>query len=257
MKGFVWSGVVLNLILLASSFDATAGTRGKVSELATSCNVVGVTHKGTNSHVFAGCCYESIRGAPITLEELFGDQFAPEPNGDEVAIWDVTHQNYTMYMKARDGRFYSTSRGMYVPVDTRVPAGTALWIIRKNPDSVITLMGQMSTRDAITNSLVGGTNYPINMICYPYPAVVSVQDFLNTNHGAQASDDPEKADKLTLWTANGRVDVKLGLKRDGKWHDINGWATNAPSIRVIEATEGVCFQASRPIVWVVNRPYRF
>jgi hypothetical protein len=257
VKGFVLSGIVLSWVFLASSLDATAGDRVKSSDLTTSCNIVGFVNKPTNSHVFAGCCYESIGGGPISLEELLGDQLSPGPDGDKVAIWDVLRQNYTIYMKERDGRFYSTNRDIHDPVDARVPAGTALWLIRKNPDSVISLNGQVTLRDAITNSLVGATNYPVNMICYPYNVNVSVQDFLNASHGAQVSDDPAKADKLTLWNARGLLDVQLGLKGDGKWHDLLGWTTNAPSTRVIEMGEGVCFQASRPIMWVVRRPYRF
>ena len=256
MKGFMKLVIVLSWAFLSASPDVTASAGVKPSDLATSCNMLGFVSKATNLHVFAGCCYESARGGPVSLEELFGNQLAPGPDGDKVAIWDVTQQNYTMYMKAGDGRFYSTSRGMHVPVDTRV-AGTALWIIRKDPDSVITLMGRVPDQAIITNSLVGATNYPVNMICYPYPVPVSVQDFINTSHGAQASDDPAKADKLTLWNARGLPDVRLGLKSDGKWHDLRGWATNAPSTRVIEVSEGVCFQASRPIMWVVNRPGRF
>jgi len=255
MKGFVWMGVVFGWVFLAVAFDATAEVRVKGSDLATTCNIVGFVNKDVNSYVFAGCCYESIstRG-PTSLEELLGDQFTPGPNGDKVAIWDVTNQNYTEYMKAKDGRFYSRSRGMHVQVDTSVPVGTALWIIRKNPDSVITLAGQYSNRAVITNSLVGATNYPANMICYPYPVDMSVQNFINTSHGAQASDDPKKADKLSLWTPKGMHDVQLGLKGDGKWHDLRGWATNAPSTRIIKACEGVCFQASQPITWIVPRP---
>ena len=141
MKRFLWSGLFLSWVFLAASFDATAGARGKASDLATSCNAVGFSIKTTNSHVFVGCCYVSRGDEPISLEELLGDQFTSGPNGDKVAIWDATKQNYFTYEKARDGRFYSTSRGMHVPVDTRVPAGTALWLIRKNPDSVIVLTG--------------------------------------------------------------------------------------------------------------------
>ncbi|MEI8139141.1 MAG: hypothetical protein WCI03_04660 [bacterium] len=256
MKRFIWLGALLSWVFLAGSFDAIAGARVKGSELATTCNIVGFVNKDVNSYVFAGCCYESIsRRGPISLEELLGAQFSPGPDGDKVAMWDVTNQNYTEYMKAKDGRFYSRSRGMHVLVDTSVPVGAALWIIRKNPDSVITLAGQYSARAVITNSLVGATNYPANMICYPYPVDMSVQNFINTSHGAQVSDDPAKADKLTLWNARGLLDVQLGLKGDGKWHVLLGWATNAPSTRVIEMGEGVCFQASRPMMWVVRRPY--
>lgn len=256
MTRSVWLGHVLICTYLASCFNAPAGTGVKRASLATSCNIVGYVYKATNSYVFAGCCYESAMGGAVSLEELFRGQLEPGPEGDKVAIWDVKQQNYTMYMKARDGRFYSTNHGLHVPVDTRVPAGAALWIIRKNPESVITLTGQLPAPSTITNSLVGATNYPVNMICYPYPVAVSVQDFLNASHGAQASDDPAKADKLTLWSPRGDPDVRLGLKGDGKWHDLRGWATNAPSTRVIEACEGVCFQGSKPIQWVVSRPGR-
>ena len=103
MKGFVWSGIVLSCVFLASSLDASAGDRVKSSDLATSCNMVGYVNKPMKSHVFAGCCYESPGGGPISLEELFGDQLAPGQDGDKVAIWDVLHQNYTIYMKNSDG----------------------------------------------------------------------------------------------------------------------------------------------------------
>lgn len=255
MKRFIASGIILSWVFLATSSGAAtagAGVKGACSPI--SCNVVGFVNSATNSHVFAGCCYEAIGGGSMSLEELFGKQFTPGPNGDKVAIWDATKQNYAEYMKAQDGRFYSTRRGMFDPVDVRVPAGTALWIIRKNPDSVIVMAGEYSNRAVITNSLVGATNYPANMICYPYPVDMSVQNFINTSHGAQASDDPKKADKLSLWTEKGMHDVQLGLKADGKWHELRGWATNAPSTRIIKACEGVCFQASQPITWIVPRP---
>ncbi len=102
MKRFVWFGILLSWVFLAVSFDATAGACVKASDLATSCNIIGFVNKAVNSYVFAGCCYESIGGDPVTLEELLGDQFAPGQDGDKVAIWDVTNQNYTEYMKAKD-----------------------------------------------------------------------------------------------------------------------------------------------------------
>lgn len=254
MKRVVSLGIVVGWVFLASLSEAAAGDRVGRAVPATSCNMVGFVNTATNSYVFTGCCYESVWGGPLSLKELLGDQLEAGSKGDKVAIWDAERQCYTMYMKDRDGRFRSTNFGTQAPVDPLVPAGTALWIIRKNPDSLISLTGSCPARAAITNSLVGATNHPLNMICYPYPVDVSVQDFINTTHGAQASDDPAKADKLTLWDARGVPDVRLGLKGDGKWHNLKGWAANAPSTRVIKVGEGVGFWASRPITWVVHRP---
>jgi len=65
MKQFVWFGLILSWVFLSTSFYVTAGTRIKASDLMTSCNVAGFVNRATNSYVFAGCCYESIGGAPV------------------------------------------------------------------------------------------------------------------------------------------------------------------------------------------------
>jgi len=107
----------------------------------------------------------------------------------------------------------------------------------------------------VTNSLAGGPSRPLNLVCYPYPVPVDVQRFITVTDGAQASDEMEQADRLTLWNATNKSFVTLGLKADEKWHPLDKWASNKPYTGVIKPGEGAYFQSSRPITWVVRRPY--
>ena len=236
------------------------GATVQANSLATTCNMVGfvnVPTGGTNQYTCVGMNFQSIGGRFGSLSDLLGSQLRKSDQLDKsskVMLWDADAQQFVAYGLKKDGQFYAVNEWLTArPYRKPLRPGSVMLV--QGGVERLTICGEACQADAVTNSLAGGPARPLNLICYPYPVPVDVQRFISIADGAQASDVMAQADRLTLWDATKRSFVTLGLKADGKWHPLNNWAANKPYTGVIKPGEGAYFQSSRPIIWVVRRPY--